>query len=536
MRIFVLLFFLQLLSLNVSTQVKVNIKDDVAPKQDNYFIKEIDFLNTNKNIWDDTVKYNQKYSYKLINFNRLVFKQYTAEQKGENFNTERPAVLKGLAFPGFLSVKGVQPGPASRGESDSVEIKKILKSIDSCQCVDIVKYLTIVKDKNQELAVVKGTGETLEKLSAKFETYPELNQELDKLKKNTVNSFNRIDSTKRSLIKKYTGVESGENDTSQVIVTFYQQLYENAQKQINDRFYAATNTLIRESELLAAKYQPCISGLEKKLCGIKDTCSISYDFIVQQIREKKLCVRRIQSFIQGLRDDINEADAALKTMKAAIKELRIYAVQQNYNMLERRNFELYIEPFVADKDKHVITFTAKADAALEYGVPATRTIKVNAVTYGGFKIDFSTGAFFNWGSNNFLGPKYFYEIPTDSTKIIREAGRTKSGLLSIGALMHVSYRTRSFLRPALSFGISTTSGFNALNFHGGVSLILGRPGKANRVILSYGITLREVDLLSSGYTVNTEGENFPVVVPVSKNFPVRGNFFALTYNLTGVNK
>jgi hypothetical protein len=252
--------------------------------------------------------------------------------------------------------------------------------------------------------------------------------------------------------------------------------------------------------------------------------------------EKKRCIRRIQSFIQGIRVDINEADAALKTMKTAIKDQRIYAVQQNYNMLERRNFELYIEPFVADKDKHVITFTAKADGPLEYGVPSTRTIKVNAVTYGGFKIDFSTGAFFNWGNNNFLGPKYFYEIPTDSTKIIREAGRTKSGLFSIGALMHVSYRTRSFLRPALSFGVSTTSGFNALNFHGGVSLILGKPGKANRVILSYGITLREVDLLSSGYTVNSEGKNFPVVIPVSKNFPVQGNFIALTYNLTGINK
>ncbi len=536
MRIFPILVSVLCLSQIMYGQTKVSLKDDVAKTQDNYFVKEIDFLNTNKNIWDDTVKYNQKYSYKLINFNRLVFKQYTAEQKGENFNTERPAALKGLAFPGFLSVKGVQPGPASRGEVDSSEIKKILAAIEACHCVDVVTYLLTIKDMNQQIVLVKGTGESLEKLSAKFETYPELNQELDKLKKNTVNSFGHIDSSKRSLIKKFTGVETGPNDTSQVIAVFYQQTYESAQKLINDRFFTATSSLIRESDLLASKYQVCVTDLEKKLCGRKDTCSKSYDSILLQIKEKKLCIRKIQSFILGIKDDITEADAALKTMKAALKEQRIYAVQQNYNMLERRNFELYIEPFVADKDKHVITFTAKADGPLEYGVPSQRTIKVNAVTYGGFKIDFSTGAFFNWGSNNFLGPKYYYELPTDSTKIIREAGRTKSGLLSIGALMHVSYRTNSFLRPALSFGISTTSGFNALNFHGGISLIFGKPGRANRVILSSGITLREVDLLSSGYSVNAEGKNFPVVIPVSKNFPVMGYFVALTYNLTGVNK
>lgn len=515
----------------------MNIKDDVSKKQDNYFVKEIDFLQTEKNIWEDTVKYNRKYSYKLINFNKFVFKKYTAEQKGENFNMEKPPLLRALKFPGFLSVKNVPPPPAaSRGEKDSAKIKQLLKAVESCQCVDVVEYLTEVKQLGQALFLIKRAGDSLDKFSGQFETYPDLNQELDRLKLNTLKSYNAIDSAKRDLVKKYTGMVTGPNDTSQVIMNYYTSVWEKTQNTFDDRFSQATEKVLREAGLLAAAYQPCISDLEKKLCNIKDTCSATYDSLLAQVKKRKSCVKRVQSFIQEIREDINAADASLKEMKAALMDTKIYSVQQNYALLERRNFELYIEPFIADKDKHVITFTAKADGPLAYGVPDSRTIKVNAVTYGGFKIDFSTGAFINWGSNEFLGPKYFYEIPTDSTKIIREATRTKFGLLSIGALMHVSYRTNSFLRPSLSFGVSTTSGFDALNFHGGVSLILGRPGKPNRVILSYGFTLREVDLLNAGFSVDAERGDYPAVIPISKNFPIWGSFFAITYNLTGSNK
>ena len=37
-------------------------------------------------------------------------------------------------------------------------------------------------------------------------------------------------------------------------------------------------------------------------------------------------------------------------------------------------------------------FTAKAEGPLLFGRPANRTVKIKAITYGGWKVDYSTGA------------------------------------------------------------------------------------------------------------------------------------------------
>ena len=47
MRIFPILISILFLSQFAYTQTKISLKDDVAKTQDNYFVKEIDFLNTN---------------------------------------------------------------------------------------------------------------------------------------------------------------------------------------------------------------------------------------------------------------------------------------------------------------------------------------------------------------------------------------------------------------------------------------------------------------------------------------------------------
>jgi hypothetical protein len=288
------------------------------------------------------------------------------------------------------------------------------------------------------------------------------------------------------------------------------------------------DTFLSDLEKTLDPIKDCI---EKQICGI-DTCSALYFYL----KKKRECIEAIERKTSELVNEVKKAGEQIEKMGEAIAAGKIDEVQDNYNLLVRENFELELDPFIADKDIHTITFTANAGKPLTFGAPSKRTVLINAVTTGGIKVDYSTGIFFNSGSNTFLGPEYFYEQATDSTKIIREAERSKKSMLSIGALMHLSVRQMSPIRPALSAGVSTTSGFDSFNFHLGASLIFGRPGKPNRVIVSGCFTWREVELLNNRYSLGEERGDYPDAVPVSKNFPIRGTFIAITYNLKNASK
>jgi hypothetical protein len=259
--------------------------------------------------------------------------------------------------------------------------------------------------------------------------------------------------------------------------------------------------------------------------------SILYYKYTDLLEKVRKCAGKITDKIESLTDDVKKSKEVVEEMKAAVKDGKLLALQKNYDLISEENFTYTLEEFIADKDVHDITLKIIAEEPLRYNQPQTRTIKVKAITTGGIKVDFSTGAFINFGNNEFLGPDYYYKTIDTLNKQIIEAERTKNAMFSIGALAHFYIRSNSFIKPALSLGVSTTASFDAVNLHGGLSALIGKPGTTSRFVITAGITLREVSLLDKKYQLNTNYQGLPDAVPVSKNFPKTGGFFAITYNL-----
>lgn len=480
-----------------------------------------------RNLYEDILRFNRKYRYVLTGVNRFVFKETTAEQKGENFNTERPSMLQGIKLPTAIS------RPAKRlPETQGMVAEKA--NLCDCQPADtLIKY---DKELNAALLVLQQQETSFNDKVELFATHQGINRGLEKMKQDLRLSWNNIAAGKIKLLKDSLKIDVPVDDHTSLIESQYKQLYTEAKTAVAGEIAPNVGKLTLGLEEYITRYEKCLFD-KRRVLRCLDSCK---DKSFRALENKYLalfeCLSDLKQYSNELSDYLKKAKASVGTMETAFVEGKIDEVQRNYNLLAQRNFELELDAFVADKDLHEITFTAGAGGPLPFGEQAKRTIKIKARTLGGLKIDYSTGAFYNWGSNNFLGPDYYYDTPTDSTKIIREGERTHNGLLSVGALMHISSRFNSYVRPALSLGVSTTSGFDALNFHAGFSLILGRPGKSNRIILSGGFTFKESSLLNNRYSLNVEGKDYPDAVPVSKNFPVRGGFISLTYNLTGVNK
>jgi hypothetical protein len=491
--------------------------------KDKVYIKEV-YFDTANNPREDTLRFNRRYRYILKDVNRFIYKQTTAEQKGENLNAERPEILKAIKFPGFLSLNNIT--------TKDVEI--FTKNGDPCHCTTIEILIDSIKELKTPFEKLKAGALLFKTATDKFSTYAEINRELEKIKMKPNQTWPQALVAKQKSLREKLGISLQETDTDEKITTTYLALKTFSETTL-ESIGKEAGAMLKELNKIIDHLKLCLDLKNDLLCG-KDTCSEIYK---KGSRENKLmaeCISKLQDFAGGITTSITEAKASIKAMQTALDEGKILAVQTNYNLLVHQNFELELDIFKADKDVHEITFTAATDAPLAFGNPMKYTVKVNAITSGGWKIDYSTGAFLSWGSNKFLGPEYFFEKPTDTTKIIREAERTKRGLLSVGALLHVSPRILWPVRPAFSAGVSTSAGFDVLNFHGGISLIIGRAGKPNRIILTYGITLREVDLLNNRYALDVERKDYPDAVPVSKNFPVRGSFFALTYNIKRINK
>ena len=137
-----------------------------------------------------------------------------------------------------------------------------------------------------------------------------------------------------------------------------------------------------------------------------------------------------------------------------------------------------------------------------------------------------------------------YAFDTDSTSTIELQDEGNRVLLSIGALLHIyprKFQMNNFTL-ALSPGISTSNGFDNINYHLGLSGIVG---KKNRIVFTLGFTFRESLVfddksnLNRGITpfaLNTSYSNevLPEIPPVRKDFR-SGLFFGLSYNLSSSN-
>ncbi len=538
----IILLSMILLSLISRGQTPFDFKGN--EKKDSIYKKEL-YFNDPKNLVEDTLRFNRKYKYVLKNINRFVYKEATAEQKGENLNIEKPEIFKGIKFPGFTTNSGQVAMGIMSENGDTINL--VLHVVCDTPCITKDKLINSSAILQAQALMYQSGANMFEKKVDTFSTFSGVSRKLEKLKTNLILTWPQIYNAKRRVMQDSVGLVLQEKDTNKISQK-YDTIMKAAILIYDSTLVPASEVITGAADSIVNIYKLCLYNLMREM-RCMDSCYrkteknkiCKQDSIFKNKEDKyrrlENCLTKLRSFSDGIKEDMKEAGIAISEMKKAFDEGKVDIVQDNYNMLVSENFELELEPFKADKDTHEIIFTATAEGPLVYGKPAKRTIKIKAITTGGWKIDYSTGAFYNMGSNNFLGPQYYFENRAiDSTKAVIEAKRTKKAMLSVGALMHIYPRINFWLRPGFALGVSTTLGFDVLNFHGGVSLLIGKPGKANRVIISGGLTLREVSLLDSRYKLNEFRKDYGDDVPTSKNFPVSGGFLSFTYNLTGINK
>ncbi|QJB30891.1 hypothetical protein HF329_06080 [Chitinophaga oryzae] len=206
-------------------------------------------------------------------------------------------------------------------------------------------------------------------------------------------------------------------------------------------------------------------------------------------------------------------------------------IANSYKMITPVNYTIR-HTALADKDE--LKFEIKIDPkdntiCADPGLQTPIIVK----TFGGFKIDFSTGFFMNFGNNNFFDQSYRLDSiagDPDHATIARNDNRNKV-IPSLGALMHAYYRTGWAVQPALAIGVSLSTGSSTkFNYHAGISLAAGRD---QRIVASFGWTLTQATLLSSKYQEGQVVARSAMGTTVeTESFHRWGNFLAVTYNLT----
>jgi hypothetical protein len=235
------------------------------------------------------------------------------------------------------------------------------------------------------------------------------------------------------------------------------------------------------------------------------------------------------TYKDSLKTVVTKAKESVAEMKKFKDENKIQDLINNYNMINYSNFTFTSEPVQIKADEVKFDIKINSNKQLPCNIPSKTNISETYKTIGGWKLDFSSGIFFNGGNEDFIGRELQY-IPLDnSTVTIQTKDGGKRLLLSLGALMHIYYRREGSVNWAVSPGLSTTTAFDGIIFHLGGSAIFGWQ---NRIVLTAGISLREAKVLDRNYHFDQHyaTTDLPENPPTIKVFPKSGYFVSLTYN------
>ena len=496
--------------------------------------KKVDFLKLDN--LKDKYQYGSKVKVKLENVNRFLFKVST-DKTETDYNTTPPAIMGSIKLPAFINTAlpavsaGALPSTVTKNGSRTLsnvssEIEKTLEELNKSQvllnkailahnsCVNISRQCArsfddIRKDVQnaldaflKEFSIAVGTtiaedGDKIFKLLAdNTRKSNELNDNLAML----VDEWNQ----KRLEAFRKTQRESNEN-----LAALKQQLDDLNEKYKSDKpvDQPATLAKIRENE--------------------KNTRSLESD--IKEAQENYENEKSVQT------SNLEKAGKLLVDINTYKDETGLYTLTNDLKKINESNYAYTSETVEMKKDEIKIKFTVTADDRLTCNTANEQQFEVELNTTSGCKIDFSAGIFINGGSKLFLGEEYYYKTLNDTQTVIKPKDAGKRVMPSIGALMHIYKRSEANVKLGGSVGVSTTADFTNLNFHLGASLLIG---KKDRIIVTGGLTLREIDILDRNYATDVTyiTKQLPQAVPTIKKFPETGWFISLTYNFSAFNK
>lgn len=255
-------------------------------------------------------------------------------------------------------------------------------------------------------------------------------------------------------------------------------------------------------------------------------------FVVKQATDENETLTAYKDSITAI---VAKAGDAVTEMKKFRDENKINELVTNYKMINESNFTYYSDPQKIKGDVAKFKLKISAEKPLPCNTPTKVSISETYKTVGGWKVDFSTGLFFNTGNADFLGREIQYKPVNDSTVQIQTKDGGKRVLLSVGALMHIYCRSGKKVNYAFSPGLSTTTAFDGINFHLGGSVLFGME---DRLVITAGLVIREAKILDRNYEFDTNYAKklLPEAPPTIKVFPKAGGFLSLTYNWSKVKK
>ena len=194
------------------------------------------------------------------------------------------------------------------------------------------------------------------------------------------------------------------------------------------------------------------------------------------------------------------------------------------------NFRVISNPVQAEKDFLIfdVEITPRNDIPKLVKLES-REFSTTVPIKGGFKIDYSTGLFITKGLHH-RAYSTNQSPQNNFNSIISENKNNSVAQLSIGALMHISPRSTNNIKPGFTFGLGLiTSEISNTNVFIGASAMIGSKEK---VIISAGLALANVDYLNGKYNLNTEYETASLDTNLTEKVLRAGWFVSLTYNLS----
>lgn len=482
----------------------------------------IDFMAL-ENEYKEELEYGKTFQINVSNINRYLYKVDGVKVE-TNFNIAVPSALTGVKLPAYFFTEEPSPGKMrtpSRAAKSATNVYK-----------DIQKQLLKVK-------------ETVEISAADINKALILLNELNRLTKDCSDKHDDI--LKQALQKSsffLTGSTNYTDSASQIASKLKDKL-EGITKS-PDQELSKLKALVDEYEVLGNQEideQRQFNIDQKRIVeNQKDTKSMSRS----ELKKSDDAIRSFEKKITAYMTDKKDFSELMEKIwaneekaKTAVQEIKKFELDDNSFKIVHL-FQLVSDPslftykseiFTAKTDEIKYTITIEPTEFNTCDLNGKRIISVIVNVKGGWKIDFSTGAFVNLGNDEFMGNSYYYVYEDSDHRKIVTADRGSRALMSVGALMHFYWRSTSYVNAGLSMGVSTTAAVSDLLFHAGPSAFIG---KKNRLVISAGATLKSSTVLDQKLQtgiIYTKIES-PDAIPTVSVFPKLGYFFSITYNFT----
>jgi hypothetical protein len=453
------------------------------------------------------VAYGHKYVMKIENINKCLFK-VEGKVSQQDYNTELPDIFKGIKFPGYLTLEHLA-GPQAK-TSVTTTVAPCKPSEYLClikKCLDIINKTT---SQIVDAAILNNNMKNL--FSSCDKPYKVIQAELDSIVniflKGTASSGTKdLSAGLKSVLELAIQKADSSNEALDILVPKYLNSIDVVLKYNVDSIISEWN-----KEPSKKGYPDCVTMFH----AYKNT-----------LDENEL----LNNCRNSLKAVVTKANESVTELKEFRDDNKIHDLVNNYNMINYSNFTYLSDPVKVKSDEVKFDIKITSDKPIPCNTQSMTCISETYKTKGGCKLDFSTGVFINWGNQDFLGRELQYKPVNDSVETIQSKDGGKRVLLSVGALMHIYYRSCGNVNFALSPGLSTTSAFDGLNFHLGGSVIFGGE---NRFVITGGVVLRESKILDKNYKLDTQYiiKSLPDSPPTIKVFPTCGWFFSLTYNFS----